>query len=859
MPIKSRFSQKWDKRTLAVLGLSVLLVLLFTLGCFFSYQHLRQERQDEARAQAQRMLLAFEGHSVRMFDYADGQLRAIRAYLAEHGQDAKWERFMQDIKAPHAERFTGIVTILDRDGWIVYHSELPQDKLRAQGQLSDLDHFQYFLQNPGDSVFIGATRLGRITGKLQYRVVRPLLKNGVFDGLVVLTLLPDHITDFYRSTRLGPNSSVTMWTQQDQKLIARHPAPLPEMFGQVMTSLGKAYGFSNTPGEGGSIFGAVSLYDQLQRDLFYKNIADYPVTLVVGIAEQDLNDALAELRRNLGWLAGAFTLFSMLVSFLILRMIGQNRQLANSETATRESAALLQASEARLQSIFDASPDALLICDAQGAIAMVNRQVKSLFGYTMDELLGQSVEVLLPGPDKAKHLALHYAFVAATTSRPMGAGRGLKARRKDGSVFDVEISLSPIQTAQGLFIACALRDITQRKLVAAELEQHRHRLEELVASRTHELIEAKSAAERANNAKSRFLAAASHDLRQPLSALSLYTGMLGNMPDGPLQKVVNNMQRCIEGLSGLLNDLLDLSKLEAGIVIPAINDFSIVELLDGLQSVHAPEAALKGLRLRCRPTRLTGRTDLVLLRRMLDNLISNALRYTERGGVLVACRQRRGKTWIEVRDSGIGIAADQTQEIFEEFRQLGDGARNQGSGLGLAIVAKTAALLGLEVSLCSQPGRGSVFAIELPLGQAPPPAAPAPPTTKVPPLRIALVDDNELVREALTSVLELQGHQVQAAATKAALLAGLDSFQPDIVLSDYRLTGGDTGFDVISAVRERLGPEFPAILITGDTDPKLLRRMAENDIVVLHKSLNMDLLKASLRDLTKKPPQGGFL
>jgi PAS domain S-box-containing protein len=304
----------------------------------------------------------------------------------------------------------------------------------------------------------------------------------------VLTLLPDHITDFYRNTRLGPNSSVTMWTQQDQKLIARHPAPLPEMFGQVMTSLGKAYGFSNTPGEGGRIFGAVSLYDQLQRDLFYKNIADYPVTLVVGIAEQDLNDALAELRRNLGWLAGAFTLFSMLVSFLILRMIGQNRQLANSETATRESAALLQASEARLQSIFDASPDALLICDAQGAIAMVNRQVKSLFGYTMDELLGQSVEVLLPGPDKAKHLALHYAFVAATTSRPMGAGRGLKARRKDGSVFDVEISLSPIQTAQGLFIACALRDITQRKLVAAELEQHRHRLEELVASRTHELI-----------------------------------------------------------------------------------------------------------------------------------------------------------------------------------------------------------------------------------------------------------------------------------------------------------------------------------------------------------------------------------
>lgn len=849
MPIKSRFNQKWDNRTLAVLALSVLLVLLFTLGCFFSYQHLRHEQQEEQRAQAQRMLLAFEGHSVRLFDYADGQLRAIRAYLNEHGTDDKWVSFMHDIKAPHAERFTGIVHVLDRDGWIVYQSETPRDKLKALGNMSDLDHYQYFLNHPGDSLFVGATRLGRVTGKLQYRVARPILKNGAFDGLVVLTLLPDHITDFYRSTSLGSRSVATMMTQ-DQKLIARQPKALPEMYGRVMDNLVKTYGIPTTPGEGGSVFGVASSFDHIQRDVFYKNLTDYPVTLVVGIAEQDLDDALAVLRRNLSGLAVAFTLFTMLVCALILRLIGQNQRLVHSETATRESADLLQASQARLQSIFDASPDALLICDAQGAIVMTNRQVDRLFDYTMDELLGQRVEVLMQAPDQANHPALRNAFVAAPTSRPMGAGRGLKARRKDGSEFDVEISLSPIQTAQGLIIASALRDITQRKLAETELEQHRNRLEELVDNRTHQLIEAKSAAERANNAKSRFLAAASHDLRQPLSALSLYTSMLGNMPGGPQQKVVANMQTCIDGLNGLLNDLLDLSKLEAGVVIPAVNDFSIAELLDGLQSVHAPEAALKGLRLRCCPTRLTGRTDLVLLRRMLGNLISNALRYTERGGVLVACRQRGGKSWIEVRDSGIGIAAHQTQEIFEEFRQLGDGARNQGSGLGLAIVAKTAALLGLEISVRSEPGRGSVFAIELPLGKAQPTAAPTALVTEFRPLRIALVDDNEIVREALTNVLQHLGHQVQAVATKSALLDGLDRFQPDIVLSDYRLTGGDTGFEVISAVRERLGLKFPAILITGDTDPKLMRSMAENNILVLHKSLNLDLLQASIRDMT---------
>jgi len=396
------------------------------------------------------------------------------------------------------------------------------------------------------------------------------------------------------------------------------------------------------------------------------------------------------------------------------------------------------------------------------------------------------------------------------------------------------------------------KDITERKAVEAELQQHRLHLEKLVEERTAALSVAMAQAESANNAKSRFLAAASHDLRQPLSALGVYTNLLKNTPAAADRKVVANMQVCINSLSELLNDLLDLSKLTAGVVTPAIHDFSVAELFDSLASVYAPEAALKGLQLRFVPGSWTGHTDAVLLRRSLSNLIENALRYTQRGGVLVACRRRMGKTWIEVWDSGIGIPEDKTGDIFEEFRQLGDSARNNGSGLGLAIVAKMAALLGLEIKVRSRLGRGSVFAIELPLGESARVVAvpaPAPQPTAPRALRIAMVDDDTHVRESLCALLECFGHEVLAAATQAELLAGLAQFKPDVLLSDFRLAGGETGFDVIKAVRSRLGAEFPAILITGDTDPALLRSMSGRSVIVMHKPLDLKALEAALESL----------
>ncbi|MEF8705852.1 MAG: PAS domain-containing protein [Candidatus Accumulibacter sp. UW27] len=364
---------------------------------------------------------------------------------------------------------------------------------------------------------------------------------------------------------------------------------------------------------------------------------------------------------------------------------------------------------------------------------------------------------------------------------------------------------------------------------------------------------AMAAAERANNAKSRFLAAASHDLRQPLSALNIYAGLLKNTVAPKNRKLVANMQDCLVSLSALLNDLLDLSKLEAGVVTPCVSDFPIAVILTYLESIHVLEAQLKGLRLRCLSSPVIARSDPLLFKRLLNNLVANAIRYTQKGGVLIACRRRQGKTWVEVWDTGIGIPADKTSEIFEEFKQLGDGARSQGSGLGLAIVARTAALLGLEIRVRSRPGRGSVFAVELPLGESGSVSpVTTPPAVSATPLRIALVEDNRMVREALVVSLQRLGHEVVATATLAEILTALDARPPDIVVADYRLTGGDTGYHIITALRTRFGLELPAILITGDTEPMLLRSMSDLGIVVLHKPLDLAALQISLEDLTGK-------
>jgi CheY-like chemotaxis protein len=378
-------------------------------------------------------------------------------------------------------------------------------------------------------------------------------------------------------------------------------------------------------------------------------------------------------------------------------------------------------------------------------------------------------------------------------------------------------------------VVCTFSDISERTFIENELKC------------------ARSVAEAASAAKSRFLAAASHDLRQPLSALSLFVGVLRSKTAPELQRLVGNIEDCVDSLSELLTDLLDISKLEAGAVVCRPSNFAVVEFFAELELVFLGSAHGKNLDLRIRRPNFVACADLQLLHRIVGNFLANAICYTSKGGALIACRRYGGKQWIEVWDTGIGIPDDKLDVIFEEFSQLGDGARTHGSGLGLAIASRMARAMGLQIRLNSRVGRGSMFAIELPQGyRTPTVAAHGQTTTAGKNYRIALLDDNSRVLLALATMLEGAGHHVVGATTLDELLGLLRSGSPDILVSDHRLSDGHTGFDAIKAARSQWGADLPAIILTGDTDPNLIRSMSSHDIPVLYKPIRADILQAAI-------------
>lgn len=361
-------------------------------------------------------------------------------------------------------------------------------------------------------------------------------------------------------------------------------------------------------------------------------------------------------------------------------------------------------------------------------------------------------------------------------------------------------------------------------------------------------------AERANLAKSRFLAAASHDLRQPLHALSLFAGALLDESD-PLKvkRIAENIGTSITALNLLLNSLLDISKLDAGAVEPKITSFPAQDVFDSLLVEFAPLAAEKQLRLRIRATEAILKTDQVLFERIVRNLLANAIRYTERGTVFVGCRRASGSWRVEVRDSGIGIAQDKHQEIFGEFVQLGNPERDRekGLGLGLAIVSRLGKLLGCAIGLKSVPGRGSAFTVEVPAGYSVVQQASildyAPPEK----VRVLVIDDESSVRGAITAQLDAWKCDTIAAESLADALQKMAaaSWTPDIVLCDLRLRGDELGTAVLAHIRQQVNHEVPCVLITGDIAADRLKIVQDSGFPVLHKPVSPSRLRALIGSL----------
>lgn len=396
--------------------------------------------------------------------------------------------------------------------------------------------------------------------------------------------------------------------------------------------------------------------------------------------------------------------------------------------------------------------------------------------------------------------------------------------------------------------------------MADQLRRSRDELQQQVALATHELRKRKNEAEAADLAKTRFLAAASHDLRQPTHALGLFVSRLAQLQhDAPTRQLVCNLEASVLALQNLLDGLLDISRLEARAVQVNEQAFAVTRLLDQLVQDVGDVARSKGLVLQIHPSQAWTMSDATLVYRILLNLVNNAIRYTQHGRVLVVARVRRSRQQIDLQvwDTGIGIAPEHQQAVFGEFYQVANAARDRtkGLGLGLSIVRRTANLLGLAVHLKSRLGAGTCVTLTLPLA----PAVAAAGMPDVPDdgahsaldaVQVLVLEDDALVRQALTVVLQGWGMCVMEAASvdqaRAQVAAG---FVPRVIISDYRLQEEVTGIEAIGLLRHDLQLTIPACLISGDTLPDLAQQARQAGLSLLQKPVRPAKLRSLLRRL----------
>ncbi|RIX78649.1 ATP-binding protein [Acidovorax cavernicola] len=417
-----------------------------------------------------------------------------------------------------------------------------------------------------------------------------------------------------------------------------------------------------------------------------------------------------------------------------------------------------------------------------------------------------------------------------------------------------------LATYVAVFLAMALgvgvrenRELSETLMLRFEKEGLAARLNEKIA-----------AVEQASAEKTRFLATASHDLRQPMHAIALFgAAMQQALRDHPEGRNAERLMRAVDALGTSLDAMLDVSRLDAGVITAAPRAIELDTLLLALNQVFLPQAGQKSLQLRVRASGLWVHSDPHLLYRMLSNLLDNALKYTRHGGVTVIARPRGEQVWLEVRDTGIGIVPQQLERIFEEFYQIDNPGRDRarGLGIGLSIVQRLARLLGHTVQVRSRPGRGTRFRLVLPLAEAQETSEPTmlelPPELRSTPVlrgRVLLVDDEAEIRSAMTQLLGAHGIAVEAVASEAEARTALARCDEEgsaiaVLMCDYRLAGED-GLAVGQRLRERCALEAPLLIVTGETSPERLQHVRASGVPVLFKPVSAQTLLRTLAELS---------
>jgi PAS domain S-box-containing protein len=496
------------------------------------------------------------------------------------------------------------------------------------------------------------------------------------------------------------------------------------------------------------------------------------------------------------------------------------------------------------QQLLQFSPDALIVVDFHGVILFANATSRALFGYSREQLVGQNIDMLVPERFRFRHGAHVAGFLRDPTAREMGARIiDLFARRADGTEFPAGIRLAPIHDGDKIFVAAAIRDMTERRAI------------------NDALMAAREEADRANMAKTRFLATASHDLRQPLQTIRLLNASLLTLtPEtGEQHDLLRRQESAIDSAGRMINALLDITRLESGAVEPHLAPINLISLYADLKREYEPLALAKGVRLEFPETSKVVISDRILLNQLLQNLIGNALKYTEKGYVKVIETSDPDGLLLSIEDSGSGIPSDKLERIFDEYYQVDQsGTQRSGVGLGLAIVREVSRLLSYSVSVSSEVGQGTQVRVRVPLDQV---SSDAPPVEEPHPLvtaphatstRLVLLEDNDAVRAATELFLTLEGYQTYSAASIGDAEELLANLKPgDLLISDYHLNGALTGFDVLQQVRAQHQWEVPAILLSGDLQSMM--RVVKTSIArcrFLSKPVDTHALLAAISELS---------
>lgn len=515
-------------------------------------------------------------------------------------------------------------------------------------------------------------------------------------------------------------------------------------------------------------------------------------------------------------------------------------------TERKRSEEALRDSERRIRLVTDAMPAMIAYVDARRHYRFTNKGYEDWFarprsridGRSMIEVLGQELYDL-----RAEYV--ERALAGEECSFEMMMPRGPEQHH-------VLANYVPHFGADGgvLGFFALIQDIT-------ELVEAKESLERRVEERTHALRAAKAAADEANLSKTRFLAAASHDLLQPLNAARVFASALSERRLAPANRnLVHSTLAALDSVDELLTVLLDISKLDAGVQPVQVADVALAPLFATLAEEYAMLATAKGLRLRILPTTLAVRSDPRLLGRILRNYLTNALRYTPAGGrILLGCRRVGGDVMVGVWDTGVGIPADKLDEIFEEFRRLHpktDTAR--GMGLGLAIVRRIARMLDHELVVRSQLGKGSLFGLRMPPGSAPvaeSPAEAAPQPAAVARVEgavVAIVENDRDILAGMRTLIEAWGCHALTGSSTADLMDQLEC-APDLILADYHLDDGEIGLDAIKAIRAAAGRPVPAVIITADYSEELQAAAEAEDCHVLNKPVRRGKLRSLVAHL----------